>query len=73
MFWDPEFSEVNKSAVKYYDILKKVGIFHDSPESAAKHLIKIWDNIDEWWESSEVINAKDIFIKLTQQSKINFS
>ena len=33
-----------------------------SPESAAKHLIKIWDNIDGWWESSEVINAKDIFI-----------
>ena len=62
IFWDPEHSEVKKSAEKYFDILKKVGIFHDNPESAANHLIKIWGDIDGWWESSEVMSAKDIFI-----------
>ena len=63
MFWDPKFFEIKKSSEKYFDMLKQVGIFHETPESAANHLIKIWGDIDGWWESSEVIKAKEVFIQ----------
>ena len=45
------------------NILKAVGIFHDNSDSAAKHLIKIWDDIPSWWNSNEVQNARKEFCK----------
>jgi putative transferase (TIGR04331 family) len=63
MFWDPKYFEIKKSAEKYFDMLKQVGIFHETPQSAANHLIKIWEDIDGWWESSEVVKAKEVFIQ----------
>ena len=32
--------------------LKKVGIFHETPESAAKHIISVWDDVNSWWNDS---------------------
>ena len=61
MFWDPKYWETTKSAEKYFDQLKKVGIFHDNPESAARHINKIWNNVDLWWDSKKVKAAVEIF------------
>jgi len=61
IFWDPKYWEINKSAEKYFNQLKKVGVFHDNPESAAKHINKIWNDIDTWWESKEVKASVDTF------------
>lgn len=61
IFWDPKYSEINKSAEKYFNQLKKVGVFHDNPESAAKHINKIWNDVDTWWESKEVKASVDTF------------
>ena len=54
IFWNPKHWEVRDSAKPYFDDLKKVGIFHESPESAARHVTEVWDNIDGWWESQSV-------------------
>ncbi len=61
IFWDPKYWEINKSAEKYFNQLKKVGVFHDNPESAAKHINKIWNDVDAWWESKEVKASVDTF------------
>ena len=34
--------------------LKSVGIFHDSPEAAAKFINKIEPDIEEWWKESKL-------------------
>jgi len=54
LFWNPNHWEVTAEAGYYFQRLKDVGILHDSPKSAARHLIKIWDSVDEWWFSDLV-------------------
>ena len=61
IFWNPNHWEVRDSAKPYFDDLKKVGIFHETPESAALHVSKVWDDVDGWWESKPVRDALDQF------------
>ena len=61
IYWNPDHWEVNNDAQPLFEELKRVGIFHDSPHSAAKQLSLIWDNIEEWWYSNEVQEAKNSF------------
>jgi putative transferase (TIGR04331 family) len=57
MFWNEKHWELRDSAIPFFEKLKEVGIFHESPESAAHHCIAIWDNVDAWWRSVEVERA----------------
>ena len=63
MFWNPEHWELLEEAKPYFNKLKSVGILHESPESAAKQMIAIWNNVSEWWESNEVQRERKIFCK----------
>lgn len=57
IFWNPEHWELNDDAQPYLEILESVGVFHPTPESAAKKLIAIWDNVEGWWQSPQVQDA----------------
>ena len=61
MFWDPSFMELRPSAMKYFGRLKSVGIFHDTPESAASKINEIWDDVENWWNQKEIQEAKREF------------
>ncbi|MDB9976112.1 LIC12162 family protein [Candidatus Thioglobus sp.] len=61
IFWNVNHWELNKNTQESFDLLESVGIFHRTPESAAKQIIRIWDNIDIWWWSDKVQNARKIF------------
>lgn len=54
IFWDMETRPVRNSAIPYFEELKRVGVFHETPESAAVYVNKIWDDVDAWWSSAEV-------------------
>ena len=54
IFWFPEHWELAPSATPLFDRLRACGVFHDSPESAALMVKKVWSNIDHWWLSNEV-------------------
>jgi putative transferase (TIGR04331 family) len=62
MFWDPEIFVLNSESKPYFDLLSKVGIFHQSPESCAKFIDSIWDNVLGWWRSEEVEESRKIFV-----------
>ncbi len=53
----PRRSEVND----IYQLLSEVGLLHSNPESAAKFLNNIWDDIDLWWNSKEVRYARNLY------------
>jgi putative transferase (TIGR04331 family) len=57
MFWDPRYWELNSYAAPYFDVLRRAGILYDDPETCARHVNGIWDNVPEWWESPEVQGA----------------
>ena len=61
IFWNPKNSELNDKAIPYYDELKSAGILHETPESAAKKLTEVWDDITVWWESNSVTLARNNF------------
>lgn len=61
IFWDPKFNELSERAFYDFELLRSVGIFHETPESAALQLIKIWDDIDLWWKSEKVQSNRKVF------------
>lgn len=62
LFWNPEHWEVRGEAREYYDKLKDVGILHDTPEQASLQITKIWNDVNSWWFSEEVQQAKNEFV-----------
>lgn len=61
LFWDKNVVKLRPEAQPFFDELERVGIFHSSPESAARMLNKIADNPEPWWSSAEVQQARQIF------------
>ena len=63
IFWNEEHWELKEDAKPYFELLKSVGIFHNSPQSAARQMVDIWDNVDDWWLSESVQKARLVFCK----------
>jgi len=61
IFWNPNHWELKDDAVSYFELLKSVKIFHETPESAAKHMMEIWDDIPAWWQSKSVQHNRNQF------------
>lgn len=61
IFWNSNHWELKKEVVPFFELLKSVGVFHETPESAAQQMIKVWDDVAAWWESDEVQNNRKIF------------
>ena len=58
IFWNPDHWELRESAKPHFQLLKNVGIFHETPESAAKQMELVWDNVDIWWQDTETQSAR---------------
>ena len=63
IYWDPKYMETNTWAQPYFDELQDVGIFHDTPQSAAQHIARIWDDIDSWWNNHKTRLVRDRFAR----------
>lgn len=61
MFWNPVHWELRDSVVPYFEQLKSVGIFHETPQSAARHLTEIWEDVGGWWQSASVQSVRQEF------------
>ena len=61
VFWNLKHWEIRHSSKEYFDEIMKIGIFHETPESAALHVSKVWDDIDSWWKSKSVRKAVEKF------------
>ena len=61
IYWNPHHWELRESARPYFEELKRVGIFHESPESAARHVAKIWEDVDAWWDTPAVRDVLEDF------------
>jgi len=62
-FWNPDHWDLRNDVKDDFQSLKNAKILHDTPESAAKHLADIWDDIPRWWNSKEIQQVKDKFCK----------
>jgi putative transferase (TIGR04331 family) len=59
--WTSNWVEIRDEAKPIFAKLAEVGIFHEDPVSLVKHVSAIWDNVDAWWDSKEVVEARELF------------
>ena len=71
IFWNESNFELNESTKECFDKLKLAGIFHTNPISASNHINSIWSNIDSWWESAKVQDARKFFCNKYAKIKNN--
>lgn len=57
-FWDPAIWEMTAESEKLFDRLRAVGILHNDPVSAARHLNAISDDVAAWWNATETQTAR---------------
>jgi putative transferase (TIGR04331 family) len=60
-FWDPKTVNILKSAQPYLDDLRRVGVLHDTPESAAKLVNEIYEDPISWWSSPDIQEVRGKF------------
>lgn len=68
MFWDPCLFETKPAFTKAIAELERVGVFHRLPQSASEHINRIWNDLDAWWSSADVQEARRHFIDLYARS-----
>ena len=57
-FWQNNLDHLRESVIDDYELLVDAGIVHLTPESAAKMVNEVWDDIDGWWQQKKVQNAR---------------
>lgn len=57
-FWREEDWPLGEDAQAPFDGLKRAGIVFDDPAAAAAHIAEIWPNVEQWWASREVQDAR---------------
>ena len=60
-FWDNDLEHLRDSALPYYQLLIEAGIVHLSSDSVVLKVNEVWDDIDQWWGSKEIQEARNTF------------
>ncbi|MBJ6752195.1 LIC12162 family transferase [Geomonas anaerohicana] len=61
MFFNRETYAVGDEAQRHLDLLRKVGILHDTPHQAARVVNKVYDDVESWWNQPERQRARQEF------------
>jgi len=59
--WTQSWVEIREDAGPIFAKLAEVGIYHEDPVALANHISNIWEDVDGWWNSSEVLKARELF------------
>jgi putative transferase (TIGR04331 family) len=63
ILWDEQLWEMNEITKMIFDEFREVGIYFTSAQDAAAHINNIASNVNSWWNSTEVSNARELFKK----------
>ena len=61
IFWNLEIDKLDKKGNYFINILRLAGIFYDSAKEASNKVNEIYENVDEWWNSHKVQDARKRF------------
>ena len=67
LFWPPNTYDWPEKYNHQFEQLKKVGIFHDTPESVSEFLEHNWKTIEDWWSQNHVQKARKNFLQASYQ------
>ena len=69
IFWNPLHWELRDAAKPHFHLLEEVGIFHQTPEGAARYLAEIWEDVNAWWNGERVQSARARFCALYSDTR----
>ena len=52
LFWNRDAVQFASEALPLLRGLRRAGILMDSPLDAAEQVRAVWDNLDQWWQST---------------------
>jgi putative transferase (TIGR04331 family) len=61
--WDSKYVRLNPQAAEIFKELEGAKILFHSPSLAAQHISNIWSDVDAWWNSQHVRNARANYCK----------
>ncbi|MBI3126010.1 MAG: hypothetical protein HYZ11_00210 [Candidatus Tectomicrobia bacterium] len=61
LFWDEDVWRTQGEQKRALDGLRAAGVFHGTPESAARHLNAVWPDVEAWWGDPRSREAVDRF------------
>lgn len=61
MFWDPIYTAIRPSAQPLFDQARTAGFVHDTPESAARWIARVYPDVEDWWFDPATQNAVSEF------------
>lgn len=53
LFWNHQITQINADAQPFFDELRRVSVLHDTPESAAEWVNKVYPDVATWWNAKE--------------------
>ncbi len=56
--WDSKYVRLNKQAEAVYKKMSEARVLFHSPRLAAEHIAEIWSDVDAWWNSKLVQEAR---------------
>ncbi len=62
-FWEKDAWQLCRQAQPIYDRMVAAGIVHHAPESAAAKIEAIWPDVQAWWQSAPVQDARAAFCR----------
>lgn len=57
-YWEPSLWPMRQSAREPLALLERAGILHETPESAAVLLERVWPDLSAWWNGGDVRDAR---------------
>ena len=72
LFFKTEHWEPSEIAVKYYERLVNCGVLHHDEDSLYEHITSVQSSIEEWWYSSDVQQAVNLFLEKFGMSSDNW-
>ena len=71
VLFDRKILNVDSKLLKLKDLFIKNKIIFTDPHEASKHINNIWNNPLDWWNSKEVLEARDLFSEYCSIEKDN--
>jgi putative transferase (TIGR04331 family) len=61
IYLDPATHPFRQSVQHVFTVCAEAGILHYSPESLARQISEVWEDIDSWWNRNDVKFARDLY------------
>ncbi len=62
-FWDSNQWGMTEDTEEAFAVLRHADILHDDAPAAAGHAVEIWDDVQGWWNTPEVQDARKFWLE----------